>query len=436
MQDTDRKPPLRDPEAPLWKNLTRNVSSILSFEFMWGLGIPFGLYVSMVPAYLTVMGSSKSLMGFVQSFWTILVPLQLLGGHFFASRGRVHSLMRFYALATGVRLLYDVFALFVPGMWTPRSLTGVFILACAIYIGGYTIGQSIYMGVLTDNIPRKRRGWIFGLRTLCMGVAGIITGFVASWVLHRWASPINYRVSFFICDLLWTAATVPLLLVRDRPRRGVSSPTAGFFRSLAAKLKVLLGNPNYRIFLFFHMLNSVAYTITTFIIPFSKEKLGIPDSQLAWLSVIFLAANAAFGSLMGRMADKVGYRSVGALQSFLLVATYLVAISSRSFTAICIAYALSSLVNMSSSFVLVNMSVELCPSLGVTDLAALGGTLLLPFAATAVPLAGRVIDRTGSYSSVFFIGMTIAVIALCGFALLVREPRTGRLYVIKQITLR
>jgi Na+/melibiose symporter-like transporter len=267
-------------------------------------------------------------------------------------------------------------------------------------------------------------------------VGGIFTGFAASWVLHRWASPINYRVSFLICDVVWTVSTVPLFFLRDRPRRSTAAPAAGFFRSFVAKMKVLLGNPNYRIFLFFHMLNSVAFTITTFIIPFSKERLGIPDSRLAWLSVIFLAANAGFGTLMGRLADRVGYRSVGALQSVLLVATYAVALSAQSFAAVGIAYALASLVNMSTSFVLVNMSVELCPTLGVSDLTALGGTLLLPFAATVVPLAGKVIDSTGSYPTVFLMGMTIAVIALCGFSLLVREPRTGRLYVIKQINMR
>ena len=74
--------------------------------------------------------------------------------------------------------------------------------------------------------------------------------------------------------------------------------------------------------------------------------------------------------------------------------------------------------------------------LGVTDLTALGGTLLLPFVAIASPLAGMVIDRTGSYPAVFLMGATIASIALFGFAFLVREPRTGRLYVLKQIAMR
>jgi hypothetical protein len=101
-----------------------------------------------------------------------------------------------------------------------------------------------------------------------------------------------------------------------------------------------------------------------------------------------------------------------------------------------VAYGLYTTVNQTLAFVLVNMSVELCPSMDPTDLAALGATLILPLVAVVSPLSGTVIDLTGSYQSVFFIGATVAVIALLGFGLLVREPRSGRLYQVRQIPLR
>ena len=334
--------------------------------------------------------------------------------------------------ATGARLLYDVFSVFVPGIWTAASFTGFFVLACGSYVGLLVIGQSIYAGVLTDNIPRRRRGWIFGLRTLFNGLGGIVLGLGASWVLHHWASPVNFRVSFMICDTLWTLSSLSLFLIRDRPARPARARSDGFLRSLVGKLRILLANPNYRIFLFFHMLNSVALTVATFVVPYAQDRLGVPDNLMAWLSVIYLASGAALGPLMGRLADRAGYRSVGAVQSFLLVIFFLIAVASRSFTAVCIGYVLYSIVNVTGAFMLVNMSVELCPSLGGTDLTALGGTLLLPFVAVSSPLAGAIIDWSGSYPSVFFMGATIAAVALFGYAFLVREPRTGKLYEFKQ----
>ena len=435
MDETHLSKRPRDPEAALRRNLPRNVTGMLLFELTWGFGLPFGLYVSMVPAYLTALGASKSLMGFVQSFWTILIPVQLLGSHYLGRKGRVNAVITLYMAATGARLLYDVLAVFVPGLWTPASYTGFFILALATYVGLLVAGQSIYMGVLTDNIPRKRRGWIFGLRTLFMGLGGILTGLGTSWVLNHWASPLNFRISFMICDTLWTLSCLCLFLIRDRPARAVRARPAGFLRSLAGKTGTLLANPNYRIFLFFHMLNSVALTMATFIVPYAQERLGVPDDLIAWLSVIYLASSAALGSLMGKLADKAGYRSVGAVQTFLLVVFFMIAVVSRSFTAICIGYVLYSIVNMTGAFMLVNMSVELCPSVSATDLTALGGTLLLPFVAVASPLAGTIIDRSGNYAAVFYVGATIAVVALFGFGFLVREPRTGKLYEFKQTAL-
>ena len=49
---------------------------------------------------------------------------------------------------------------------------------------------------------------------------------------------------------------------------------------------------------------------------------------------------------------------------------------------------------------------------------------------------GSLIDATRDYPLVFSIGITLAVVAVLGFGLLVREPRTGRVYAFKQIDAR
>jgi MFS family permease len=437
MKQSHRPEAARAPEAAIRKDFRRTATGIVLFELVWGLGVPFVLYISALPAYLNALGTSKTLLGFVMSLWTILVPLQLLSGHYLNGPRRLRVVMVSYMAAVGLRLAYDLLALFVPGMWSPGGLVGGLVLANICYVGLLILAQAIYTGVLTDNIPTKRRGRIFGMRMLALGVGGIATGAVASWVMHHWPSPVNYRVSFVIGDGIWLLSCLTLLLIRDSaapaPRR---RRTHGFLRSLRGKVRVLVANPNYRIFLFSHLLNAMGNALATFIVPYARENLGVPDSRLALLSLIFLGAGGAMGIVMGRVADRLGYRMVGVIQSALLLAFFLIAVSARSFAAICVAYGLYTTVNQTLAFVLVNMSVELCPSMDPTDLAALGATLILPLVAVVSPLSGTVIDLTGSYQSVFFIGATVAVIALLGFGLLVREPRSGRLYQVRQIPLR
>jgi MFS family permease len=432
----------RPPQAPRVsaaankKNFPWNVAGILLFEFTWGLGIPFGLFASMAPAYLSALGSSKSLIGLLNSLFIFLVPLQLLGSRLSAGRRRVRTWSALYMGGTGIRLVYDMLAVFAPHLWTPASSAGLFVLACTGYVGLYMTGQTIYTGIVTDNIPERRRGWLFGLRSLCLGVGGIGMGFLASMILHRWETPFNYRVSFLVCDSIWTLSTLFSLLLRDRPRAPAEPAATGYLQMLVQKFRILLSNPNYRIFIFFHGLNMLALAFCGFIVPYARERLGVSDQLIAWLSVLYLASGAAFGVILGRLADKVGYRSVGAVQSLLLLFYFAVVLSARSFLAIGVAYTLYSIVNISSAFVLVNMSVELCPSLSAADLTALGGLLMLPVVGAVSPLAGRIIDASDSFAAVFYMGAAIAAIALLGFALLVREPRTGRLLEIRQIEIR
>jgi MFS family permease len=264
----------------------------------------------------------------------------------------------------------------------------------------------------------------------------VATSAAAAYVLGTLPSPANYRTALLIGDGIFLLSCLTLLFVRDAGWRPSAPREPAFARALAAKARTLGADPNYRVFLFFHLLNAMASSLGAFIVPFAKERIGVDDARIALLTVVLLGANAVFASGIGRLADRVGYRMVGAAQSLLLVASFLVAAAARSYAAVCVAYGLQAMVSFSLVFVLVNMSVELIPALRATDLTALGSTILLPFLAVVPPLAGLVVDLSQSYLAVFLIGAVIALVAGGGFLALVREPRTGRLYTVTQIPVR
>jgi MFS family permease len=417
-------------------NLRHNLFAVVLFEFTWGIGLSFVLYIPMVPAYLTVLGAPKTLIGLLQAVWTIATPLQLLSSTYLAGRNRLRNTMLLYAGAVLCRLLYGIVAVTLGIRWSGPGVLWSFVLGCFGLVGLITLAQPLYLGIMTDNVPRDRRGRLYGFRAFGLGIGGMLTAAVASWVLHRWPSPMNYRLSFLIGDSVLLVSCFSLALFRDRVDREMPARGPNLAHALREKLEILLGNPNYRLFLFFHLLNVSGASIAAFVVPFAKERLQISDSSVATFSVIFLGTNAVMGLVVGRIADRFGYRVVGIIQSSLLLCFFLTVVSARSFPVICVAYGMYATVSMSLLLVLCNMSLELCPQLSAIDLTALGSTIILPVVGTVPPLAGAIIDLTSSYLSVFFVGATIAFIALMGFAALVREPRSGRLYVVRQIPMR
>jgi hypothetical protein len=340
-----------------------------------------------------------------------------------------------FLASVAVRFLHDLAVVFAPSIWTPPGAIAVFLACCTWYVGVMVLGQSIYVGVLTDNVPQRQRGMLHGLRSAGLGLGALATSAAAAHVLGT-PSPANYRTALLIGDGIFLVSCLTLLFIRDAGWRPSGPREPGFARALEAKARTLVADPNYRVFLFFHLLNTMASSLGAFIVPFAKERLGVDDARIALLTVVLLGVNAVFASGIGRLADRFGYRMVGAAQSLLLAASFLTAAAARGYAAVCVAYGLQAMVAFSLLFVLVNMSVELFPALGATDLAALGNTILLPFLVLVSPLAGLIVDLSQSYLAVFLLGVAIALVAGGGFLALVREPRTGRLYAVTQIPMR
>jgi MFS family permease len=414
----------------------RNLVFVTLFEFAWGLGNPFAMYMTIVPAYLTALGAPKSVIGIAIALWTVLAPMQLLGGHYFSGRRRVRIATVVFFAAVAVRFLHDLAVVFAPGIWTPPAAIAVLLVCCTWFVGVMVIGYTIYVGVLTDNVPQRQRGMLHGLRSAGLGLGAVATSAAAAYVLGTLPSPANYRTALLIGDGIFLLACFALLFIRDAGWRPSRPREPGFARVLAVKARTLGADPNYRVFLFFHLLNAMASSLGSFIVPFAKERIGVDDARVGMLTLVFLGVNAVFASGIGRLADRFGYRAVGAAQSLLLVAAFLTASTARGYAAVCVAFGLYALVANSLLFVLVNMSVELIPALGASDLTALGNTILLPFLAVVPPLAGMVVDLSQSYLAVFLIGAAIALVAGGGFLALVREPRTGRLYAVTQTPMR
>jgi MFS family permease len=198
-------------------------------------------------------------------------------------------------------------------------------------------------------------------------------------------------------------------------------------------VRVIWNEPNYRIFIFFLALLAVALTGMSFIIPAAAHVVGASAAQQGRFSVVFIAAGAVCGWLPGLVADRFGYRLTAVLAAVMVAFAFLICLVTRTIAWWYAAYALLATVCYAQTMILCNMGAEICPSIPPNRLMAFSNSLMLVLVVGASALCGSAVDFSGSYTPIFVANLVLAAIASLGFAVIAREPRSGRLYAIKPI---
>ena len=422
----------------------RNTNAFVAWEFVWGLGISFAMFATMVPAYLDELGASKSLIGVVISLGIILCPLQIIISHYFRNKPRIKWLTCTYIAGTLPWFILNV-VLFYIGESIPITFHLIlFCISVALFMSFCVGNGSLYFSVITDCTPMKKRGGLFGYRVDALALGMLIMYFPARLVMQHWPEPQNFQAAFVIGTAFYIVSCFILLTIREHrdPRVSGGSRGSAKINGLIVQTRIvirkMLREPNYRVFLFFNIMFIVALTTASFLIVFAKELLVLKGSDIPTFSIIQMTSSAVFAIIFGRLADRIGYRIVGVIQGIILMVAFLiVTLMAQGVNLfggmIYVAFSLYASVVMVAGMVTTNMSVELLPKQNSGTLIAVANVLMMPIILFTNPFAGWVVDKTGSYVIIFATGFVISAISTLGFWLLVREPRTRKIYIIRYI---
>lgn len=424
-------------EQAVERDVRRNILAFTSWEFVWGLGMPFAMFATFVPAYLGALDAPKALIGMLLAFPHLFGALQLLVGYWTPPARRLIVYRRLLIAGVLPYFLYAAAATLWGTAWPLRLHCTLYTIAQTFFLGISFSTSGLYWEIMTDTVPARRRGKLFGLRSVGVGSAGLAMGAVATAVLAHWPTPQNFRVAFLIGTSFFLVSLATLWIVRDHvnPEHGTrhAADRASLGRHLIETFRPLRGEPNYRIFIFFMTLLCVATGGAPFLVDAARVTLHVSAQAQGIFSLVYLGAMAALGWLFGALADRYGYRLVGCVAAILMAGVFLTCLTTRSLVCWYAAYGAYAITGFASYMLLCNMSAELCPTAPPNRMMALGGILPVPFVLTANTLGGRVADLTGSYQPVFIAFLVLSLVALAGFAFLVREPRSGRLYMLKPI---
>ena len=155
-----------------------------------------------------------------------------------------------------------------------------------------------------DIIPEDTRGRFFGRRSGIVGVVGMVANLLAGWFLDYVGAPFNFQAVLAV-SVLFAILSALLLLWHYDP----SIPKEGI--DLYQVILLPWQEANFRVFLcfaailFFGIFLSAALITVYFL-----EDLHLSFSQLALWSVIAAVTNLVSAELWGRLADRIGNKTV------------------------------------------------------------------------------------------------------------------------------
>lgn len=430
-------------DAAVTGDFRRNLTVFVLFDSLWGLGLPFVMFLLLVPTYLNDLGASKIIIGMGSALGALVVPLQLVAEQLIGGPHRKRNVWLVYSASGASYLIYGLLGFVLPAQPATYRIV-FFFLAMIAFIGTINLGQPVYWGMLTDNCPVRWRGRLMGFRTLGLGSAGVLNFLPAQWVYRHWPSPTNYHVALVIAGLIFMGGCLSVLLIRDHfdhqaaNRHHTSSRLV--VRETLEMLRRLWDNPNYRVFIFFIVLLVAGYSLAPFLVTYGTDCLKIPAQKNQYFKLVYLISSPIVGIFLGTLADRWGYRLAAIILTVLSLSCFTLALLGGALTPLLMGYGMYCCIIITMPSILCNMSVELMPRENPAHLIAAGNLFCLIPAVLVPTLGGRIIDVYRSlgepfngYLTVFIVAIVLALVSGLGLWMLVHEPRSGRSYITKII---
>ena len=102
-------------ESTVARDFFHNAVRLVSFDFVWGLGMPFVMLNTVILVYMAELKAPKILIGIIASIFTILCPLQILTSYYFRNRPRKIWLICSYLGITIPWILYSILFFYYQG---------------------------------------------------------------------------------------------------------------------------------------------------------------------------------------------------------------------------------------------------------------------------------------------------------------------------------
>jgi MFS family permease len=274
--------------------------------------------------------------------------------------------------------------------------------------------------MLARCFPVDRRGRYAGTSAFLGTLAGLAGSVLATWLLNRYAFPVNFALVFAIGALGISASWVSLALTREPVARSTAPRRSSrqYLRSLPA---IVREDHNYRRYLIARSFMALAGMATGFIMVSAVDRFQVPDSTAGLFTLAMLAGQTVANLSFGLVADRFGHKvclEVGALAGALAFAVAWLAPAAPWYFAVFALYGVMAGSTLVSGLMIVMEFSAPARRPTYVGVANTG----VGIAAAVAPLLGAVLAGRG-YGLLFAVATGTALLSLLMFRFWVHEPR-------------
>lgn len=378
--------------------LDHNRGSILAFEALWGLAMPFAAYATILPGYLKNLG--------VPNAWIALVPALFTGGLALTQPAsawairpgprRLRIMLGSYAAGSFGYILLGLLVL--AGVRHPAVGLAASLLAVAAFAVGVGLGDPQYVALVVAAVDPELRGRFFGLRAVCVGVGGVLGGCLAGWVLQLAPAPANFGWSLLLGGILYLASTLSMVGFRDRPEP-ITEARTSFAAFMRERVLPRIRSVEFRAFLVAVVFFALAVCGFPFLSLLLKERLHASDRIYGLLGGLFMGCTLVMSWVLGCVCDRWGSRRGFQLSLFCYALGVTGCLTLRHPGMLLVAYVLASVWLPGSMIPMTDLSLRLAVPhdhrAGAAEITATMMVVMAPAKLLGPVLVGAGIDHWG-----------------------------------------
>lgn len=179
------------------------------------------------------------------------------------------------------------------------------------------LGTILFHELLGKIFTNDYRGVTWAYRQILMGAGGILSGFIAGWILNYFPKPLNFAYSFLISSVFLTVGYLIISTVKEGEKKNVSVKEKSFALFIGNSVQLLKNDRQ----LFNQILACILSYSYLFALPFVVKyiKLDLNLGGLAIGSAVPLLTGSMLGNVVwARLAKKSANRKIIGI-SFLMM---------------------------------------------------------------------------------------------------------------------